>query len=555
MKQTKATLHKKKESTDQPDQHAIKTLPMSLNTMHICLPCRRRLLLNSTRNKTASFSHSSRSYTRPSFAPKPVIDIRHIRNAPGLYEQNCIDRNYKHQSRHSWRILELHNQWQDQQASSRKLRERNNVLKKQLANFMARTDDAGLPTSKDELLEEAKQLKTQLVALDAKEHELKDEIDTLALELPNLSSTNTPNGDIPKVLEYLNPFPENTPPDRPIRSHVDIGQSLDLLDFSASAITSGWGWYFLKNEAALLEHALVQYALTTALSRGWNIVTPPSLVYSHIAHACGFQPRDANGEHQIYTIAQPEKDRDIKPTLCLTGTAEIPFAGMKANTILEATELPLKVIGASRCYRAEAGARGVDTKGLYRVHEFTKVEMFAWTLPDSSTSLSEEDLEDDDNPTSSIPEHFAPSTTSASELIFDEMVALQKHILTSLSLPCRVLEQPAADLGASATRKIDIEAWFPSRYHSGKQDDPDAGWGEVTSASTCTDYQTRRLATRVKMQGGARQWPWTVNGTAMAVPRVLAAVMENGWDEATESLTIPEVLRPWMGGLERIVRK
>lgn len=273
------------------------------------------------------------------------------------------------------------------------------------------------------------------------------------------------------------------------------------------------------------------------MKRGWKVVSPPSIVYSHMAAATGFQPRDQNDEQQIYALVQPEKDK-AKPSLSLAATAEIPFAGMKANTILEEADLPIKVIGASRCYRAEAGARGVDTKGLYRVHEFTKVEMFAWTLPDTPDSSS----------------HFETTSTSQSfdsTALFDEIVSIQKEILESLGLHCRVLEMPATELGASASRKIDIEAFFPSRREK------EEGWGEVTSASICTDYQSRRLATRVRTEGPGRkhEWPHTVNGTAMAVPRVLAAIMEAGWDEKTSSLLIPPVLRPWMGGLERVQRK
>jgi seryl-tRNA synthetase len=196
---------------------------------------------------------------------------------------------------------------------------------------------------------------------------------------------------------------------------------------------------------------------------------------------------------------------------------------MKANTTLEEADLPMKRVGVSRCYRAEAGARGVDTKGLYRVHEFTKVEMFAWTLP----------------------------STAASTEVFHEMVSIQTEILESLGLHCRILEMPTADLGASAARKRDIEAFFPSRREK------DNGWGEVTSASTCTDYQARRLATRLDMRslGGKIAFPYTVNGTAVAVPRVLAAILENGWDEWKTEVNVPEVLWPWMDGVKIIRAK
>ncbi|KAK4976531.1 hypothetical protein LTR28_008094 [Elasticomyces elasticus] len=479
-----------------------------------------------------------RSYTRPPNAPKPAIDLKHIRQNPGLYEQNCIDRNYKHQARNSWRILELHEQWQEQQQQGRSLREQNNHLRRQLADAASRSGDAEGGTKstdkKDSLLEEAKVLKERIGQIEGREAAIQLEIESLALELPNLSSQHTPNGEEPEVIGYINEMPSSnhTP-----RSHVDIGAQLELLDFASAATTSGWGYYFLLNEAALLEQALIQYSLSMALARRWKVVSPPSTVYSHIAAACGFQPRDQHGEQQVYAIEQAEKDK-AKPALSLAGTAEIPLAGMKVNSILEETNLPLKVIGASRCYRAEAGARGVDTKGLYRVHEFTKVEMFGWTMPPLSQSTAHGSFGD------------ADTAKPPSTVLFEEMVEMQKDILGSLGLHCRILEMPSTDLGASASRKIDIEAFFPSRLeHSG-------GWGEVTSASICTDYQSRRLGTRARTARsggkGGLEWPHTVNGTAIAVPRVLAAIMENGWDEPTQTLAIPTVLRPWMGGIERV---
>jgi seryl-tRNA synthetase len=360
--------------------------------------------------------------------------------------------------------------------------------------------------------------------LEAREQEINLEIDNLANELPNLTSSETPVGDEPKVIGYINEHPKTLSPtfDPTESNHVQIGSELDLLDFSAAGLTSGWGWYYLKNEAALLEQALVQYSLGVAMKHGFLAVSPPSITYTHMSSACGFRPRDRGGEQQIYSLQQSPSDQDKgKPELSLAGTAEIPFAAMKANTDMEEGELPLRIVGASRCYRAEAGGRGVDTKGLYRVHEFTKVEMFAWTLPDGA----ETDL-------------------------FDTMLKIQTEILQSLGLHCRILEQPTADLGASATRKKDIEAYFPSRHAR------DDGWGEVTSTSICTDYQTRRLATRVRNSaGGKLAYPYTVNGTAMAVPRVLAAILENHWDQRNSSVRVPKVLWPWMHGVEVIKKK
>ncbi|KAF1845487.1 seryl-tRNA synthetase [Cucurbitaria berberidis CBS 394.84] len=506
----------------------MRAMRRSLTGRPICQP--QHLFSNRT---TLPISCSARRpYTRPAFAPKPQIDIKHIRQNPGLYEQNCIDRNYAAHSKSSWRIIELHEQWLALQQSSRQLRERNNRYRAHLSRTasLMKDDTEGkkaVPV-REGMISDAKALKIELSAIDAQETQLQEEIEGLAQDLPNLSSTFTPVGTEPEVVGSINEHLADTKVAQGRYSHVDIGQELGILDFSGSAQTSGWGWYFLVGDGAMLEQALVQYALSATRRRGWKAVAPPSMVYSHIGSACGFQPRDQNGEQQVYAIEQSEKDK-AKPQLALTGTAEIPLAGMKANQTLDSSELPLKTVGVSRCYRAEAGARGANTRGLYRVHEFTKVEMFAWTLPDSGGE-----------------DHFTSPTASSSEAIFEEMLSIQKEILEALGLRCRILEMPTTDLGASATRKIDIEAFFPSRQLK------DEGWGEVTSTSMCTDYQSRRLLTRMTSKAGKPMFPYTSNGTALAVPRVLAAILENHWNEEERTVTIPEVLRPFMGGQEKI---
>lgn len=488
--------------------------------------------------------------SRPPTAPRPNIDIKHIRQNPALYERNSLERNYKAQSTYPSRIIELFAQWQARQKDGRSLRERSNALRRHIANPSSiQPEDevadsksrskAATPTNqenteaatKEQLIEEARVIKDQLSTIEEDESRLETQMAELALAIPNLTSPETPRGDEPRILSYINEHPDSvsSSSDRVWRSHVHIGSELGLLDFAGAATTSGWGWYYLLDEGAQLEQALVSYALAVVIKQGlgWRQVAPPSIVYSHIAAACGFQPRDQNGEQQVYTLGQSAADAQRgRPELCLAGTAEIPLAGMKADTVLEEADLPLKRVGVSRCYRAEAGARGVDTKGLYRVHEFTKVEMFAWTPPDADAAAE----------------------------IFEEMLDLQTEILQGLGLPCRVLEMPTADLGASASRKCDIEAFFPSRRNLDRGDD---GWGEVTSTSICTDYQARRLATRLRpaSSSGKMTYPWTVNGTALAVPRVLASLLENGWDEAEMAVAIPECLRPWMDGKEKIELK
>ncbi|KAL9011917.1 MAG: hypothetical protein Q9173_003277 [Seirophora scorigena] len=496
-----------------------------------------------------------RGYHRPSIAPKPSFNIKHIREHPELYSQTCLDRNYQQQKDYPQQIVQKFDEWKELQRNARDYRQRIKEINNTFCiNSVRAQDDANL-------LQEARLLKVKIASIRSAEDACNERIEYLASRLPNLTSGKTLIGSEPRLLGYIghsHTHPEATD-DHTQRDHVRIGGEFDLLDFTSAGTTSGWGWYFLKNQGALLEQALIQYAISVALKHGFSIVSPPSVVYTHIADACGFQPRDQGGEQQSYAIAQKEEGpktngaQERNPEKCLTATAEIPFAGLKANVMMNKKNLPLKIAGASRCYRAEAGARGAETKGLYRVHEFTKVEMFAWTA------------------------------RGRERAVFDSMLAVQKEILRGLGLYCRILEMPSQDLGASAIRKVDIEAFFPSRR--GKND----GWGEVTSASICTDYQTRRLNTRVKSTSSAQKYdfPSTVNGTALAVPRILAALLENSFEKfpdndpvsardgdkdgrsghdsggggdgssrgGPDKINIPEVLRPWMHGFEGTIFK
>ncbi|KAJ5644673.1 Aminoacyl-tRNA synthetase class II [Penicillium longicatenatum] len=525
------------------------------STSYICLNCRRapRYRLNQLQLRSFSLSPHHHQILRPATAPKQTPDVKHIRQNVERYAQNCVDRNYAGHTGYPSQIAALSEEARQLDFDLKTPRSRAKQLEKTIAklSIAARaTETNNAPTDTQDqkiaaLKAEAQRLKDESAAMTTRKSTCTEEINRLALSLPNLSSPETPIGETPRLINYLNFDPanpptwtKNSPTDLQSRSHVTIGTNLGLLDFTSSATTTGWGWYFLINEGAMLEQALVQYALSVARRRAWKAVSPPSIVYSYIADACGFQPRDQHNEQQIWAIEQNERDRDSKPQRSLTGTAEIPLAAMYAGRDIPATELPLKLAGSSRCYRAEAGSRGVDTKGLYRVHEFTKVELFAWADNVESTA------------------------TPTSDDLFAELLDIQTDILTSLHLPCRVLEMPTGDLGASATRKRDIEALFPSRLRpvpaSGAAVDPaiqelESAWGEVTSASICTDYQSRRLGTKVR--GGAvkeSRFPHTVNGTAMAVPRVLACILENRFDPERGVVVIPEVLRPWMDGMETI---
>lgn len=531
---------------------------------YVCFNCRLSSRLSRVPLRNFSTARSNRDVLRPATAPKSTPDVKHIRQNAELYAQNCLDRNYAAHAVYPSKIEQLSHEAKQLDHDLKTPRSRIKQLEQTIAKLHVKTrqdtkdeevpdDEEGLTPS--ELLaglkSEAQRLKDDSQAMVARKATCTEEINRLALALPNLSSPFTPIGHDPSLVSYINFNPQEAPSwtrqsaaELQARSHVTIGTELNLIDFASSATTTGWGWYFLVNEGAMLEQALVQYALSVARRRGWRTVAPPSIVYSYIAEACGFQPRDQHNEQQIWSIEQNERDRHNKPQRSLTGTAEIPLAAMYAGRDINAAELPIKLVGASRCYRAEAGSRGVDTKGLYRVHEFTKVELFGWT--DNVDAESK-------------------STTPTSNELFDELLEMQTEILTSLSLPCRVLEMPTGDLGASATRKRDIEALFPSRLRHGSNagaaavdssiHELESAWGEVTSASICTDYQSRRLGARVRGAAKESRFPHTVNGTAMAVPRVLAAILENGWDVDRGVVVVPEVLRPWMDGMEAIGRK
>ncbi|KAF3166505.1 Serine--tRNA ligase, mitochondrial [Orbilia oligospora] len=482
---------------------------------------------------------SSTSPISPSFAPKPIVATKPIRENPDFYSQNCLNRNLPLESTYPIRIKKLSDILFELRSSLNLMRGKQNVLGAKIKAAALRRNEK--PEEWEDLQAQAKVLKRQISTQEAVEQQLEDEMNMLAAQLPNLTHPDTPIQGKLNVIEYINKgrlpapssqtlpkttekqIPELLYRGAPGISHVEIGTELGILDFSSSSKTSGWGWYFLHGDAVLLEQALIQYSLACARSKGWNLVSPPSIVYTHIAGACGFKPRDNNNEQQIYHISQGsafEGSQDSsRPELCLAGTAEIPLAGMFANTALPKAKFPKKMVGVSRCYRAEAGSHGLATKGLYRVHEFTKVELFAWTLPDPDLS----------------------------DQTFNEILDLQRDIITSLEIPARVISMPSDDLGAPAYRKYDIEAFMPSR-----KGEKYGGWGEVTSVSECTDYQARRLNARCKYPDGKLGFLWSLNGTALAVPRIITAILENNWDGAKREVRIPKVLRPYMGGLELI---
>jgi len=335
-----------------------------------------------------------------------------------------------------------------------------------------------------------------------KDHDALDrEIDGLLSRVPNMTHPSAPVGsDDNSNLEIARgstPIPSF---DFKPKDHLELGAIHDMIDFEAGARVAGAGFYFLKRDAVLLDLALQQFALSLLIRKGFVPITTPDVASTEILHGIGFIPRGP--ETQIYSIENTE--------LNLVATAEITLGGMYHNQVLEAEDLPLKLVGISHCFRTEAGAAGRASRGLYRVHQFTKVEMFAFTLPDQSSAVHE------------------------------ELRAIECEIFDALEVPYRVVDTATGDLGGPAYRKYDLEAWMPGRGNGGE-------WGEVTSTSNCTDYQARRLNIRYRVKGEkGTHFAHTLNGTAVAISRALIAVMENH-QLADGSIKIPKVLVPWVG--------
>jgi seryl-tRNA synthetase len=336
--------------------------------------------------------------------------------------------------------------------------------------------------------------------LEATEKELRDE----QSRIPNLTHPDSPIGPDESHNQELRCWGDLPKFDFKPLDHVAIGEALGLIDFDAGTKVTGSNFYFLKNEAVLLELALARFALETLQREGFTLHETPDLAKMKVLEGCGFSPRGE--ESQIYRIDGFD--------LGLIATAEITLGGMLVDEILPADRLPMKAGGISHCFRVEAGAYGRAGRGLYRVHQFTKVEMFAFTRPEDSDAM-----------------HL-------------DLLRIEEGLYQRLGIPYRVVDICTGDLGGPAYRKFDLEAWMPGRGDGGQ-------WGEITSTSNCTDYQARRLGIRFRRGPGQKpELVHTLNGTAIAMSRTLIAILEN-YQQADGSVVVPEVLRP-LCGFDRI---
>ena len=423
-----------------------------------------------------------------------MLDLKYVITHTEAVKQNCRNRNVPADVLDDIdRAVALEGERKILLSAVEEIRRRQN----EVAQATGKEKD---PAKRAELIDEGKNLKAQVGDREEQLRVMDDEIRQRLRRVPNLTHPDAPIGRTEEDSRELRKVGTPRAFDFPVKDHVELGKSLDLIDFETGGKVSGTGFYFLKNDAVLLDLALQQFAVRKLVEAGFTPVITPDLARNSILEGIGFTPRGA--ETQVYSI----EDTDLS----LVGTAEITLGGMHADELLDEARLPIKYVGLSHCFRTEAGAAGRASRGLYRVHQFTKVEMFAFTTPEASGA------------------------------IHAEMLAIEEQIFQALGIPYRVLDICTGDLGGPAYRKFDLEAWMPGRGEHGE-------YGEVTSTSDCTDYQSRRLNVRYRPSGqkGTR-YVHTLNGTAVALSRALIVVLEN-YQRADGRIDVPEVLRPYLG--------
>ena len=352
------------------------------------------------------------------------------------------------------------------------------------------------------LIAEGKKLKDDIAALE-KDFEEKDKAFKVAMmDIPNMAHPDAPIGKEDKENLEVKKWGNIPKFDFQPKDHVELCEALDLVDFETATRVSGTKFYYLKNEAVILELALTRYVMDIIMKEGFTPFITPDVAKEEVAAGIGFNPRGE--ESNIYTVEGTGT--------CLVGTAEITLGGYFAGKTIDAGKLPIKMAGLSHCFRREAGAAGQFSKGLYRVHQFSKVEMFIYCLPEKSNEMHQ------------------------------YIRSVEEKIFQGLDVPYRVVDTCTGDLGASAYRKYDLEAWMPGR----------GDYGEITSTSNCTDFQARRLGIKYKNENGTN-YLHMLNGTAMALTRAMIAIIENN-QQADGSILIPKNLVPYTG-FDRIAPK
>lgn len=413
-----------------------------------------------------------------------MLDIKYIRENAELVKQNCINRRAKVD------IDELLH-----------LDEERRELLRQVDDLRAERNKGSKGKPAPEDIQKMREVGEQIKELEGRLEGTEVTYTELLMKVPNLTHPNSPiGGEEDFVVVYKNKEPE--PFSFEPKDHETLMTEHDMIDFERGAKVSGSKFYFCKNDLVRLNQALIQYAFDTITPHGFTLLETPDMAKNSILISTGYNPRGE--ETQIYSIENTD--------LSLIGTAEITVGGYHADEVLDLSNGPKKYVALSHCFRTEAGAYGRTSKGLYRIHQFTKVEMFVFCKPEESEKLLEELLE------------------------------IEKEICSGIGFPYQVIDIASGDLGGPAYRKYDVEAWMTMKGDGKKQ----GQYGEVTSASNCTDYQSRRLNIRYKKDDGSLEFVHTLNGTGIATSRLPIAIIEN-FQEEDGSIAVPDVLQKYMG--------
>ncbi len=411
-----------------------------------------------------------------------MLDIKYIRTHPDEVKQGATKKQVKIDIDE---ILKLDKEYREYLTKVESLRSERKKVSKKYGTLS--------PQEAEVAKEEAKRYKEELKELEQRTQEIKKKLDTVILQVPNLPHDSVPEGKDESENVVLRKWGEPPKFDFKPKDHLEIGRAAGLIDIERASKVSGPRFYYLKGAAVLLEFALVHFAFDFLTEKGFTPIVPPVLVKERIMQGGGYLP---GGEDEIY--------KTVKDNLYLVGTSEQSILGIYAEELLDNSTLPIRYVGFSSCFRREAGSYGKDVRGIFRVHQFDKVEMFSFCLPEDSW-----------------PEH-------------EFLLKNEEEIMQALNIPYRVVIMCTGDLGAPAAKKYDIEAWMPgeNRYR------------ETHSTSNCTDFQARRLNIRYRKNSGT-EFVHTLNGTAVAIGRTLIAVMEN-YQQKDGSIVVPDILRSYL---------
>ena len=413
-----------------------------------------------------------------------MLDIRFIKENSELVQDHAQKKGY---TVNIAELLDLH-------AKAVELGQKQDTLREE-KNSLSANQSAGKPSS--EIIERGRAIREEIAQNDGASMAATKAYEDMMWGIPNIMQPDVPVGGEEDSVEIKKWGEQNYG----AIDHLDFAVKRDWVDFERGAKVAGAKFYYLKGDLALLENAITQFALKLVLSKGFTYLTVPALVNSRTATGTGFAPRSSDQSDEYYIEGED---------LTLIGTAEIPLTGYHADEIIDEAKLPLFYVGYSPSFRKEAGTYGKHARGLFRVHQFNKLEMYAFTTPEQSLEVHE------------------------------QILAIEEEIWQAIGIPYHVINIASGDLGAPASKKYDLEYWSPV----------DNMYRELTSASNCTDFQARNLNIRVRRTESAKvETLHTLNGTAVSLARSLVAIIEH-YQNPDGTLRVPEVLRPYLSGRE-----